>query len=343
MIRFETIEFLYLLLLIPAFFAAYVLIDSSRKRKLARFGSKELIEKLTASVSMKQRWIKRCFTQAALFFLIVAMANPQIGTKREEIKREGIDLLVALDVSYSMMAEDIAPNRLSKAKYEIRQLLTRLSGDRVGLIPFAGVAFTHCPLTLDYGTVNLFLDMIDEYTIPEQGTSVGSAIRTAMNSFPTKERKYKVLIIITDGEDHESDIADVAQEAKEHGIIIYTIGVGSLEGVPIPVFDANGNRRGFKKDRGGNIVTTKLDAETLREIAASTGGKFFHVTPDNPELDAIINEIATMEKKELGSKQYTSFEDRFQIFLCMAIFLLFIEFFISERAKASGEWRGRFN
>jgi Ca-activated chloride channel family protein len=343
MIRFETIEFLYLLGLIPLFLVIYILMDANRKRKLARFGSNELVAKLTASVSMKQRWIKRGLTQLALFFLIIAMSNPQIGNKLEEIKREGIDLLIALDVSYSMMAEDIAPNRLSKAKYEIRQLISRLSGDRVGLIPFAGIAFTYCPLTLDYSTATLFLDMIDENTIPEQGTSVGSAIRTAMNSFPTKERKYKVLILITDGEDHESDIEDVAKEAKEQGIIIYTIGIGSLEGVPIPVYNQNGVRTGFKKDRNGSIVTTKLDATSLKTVASVTGGKFFHVTPNNPELDAIINEIATMEKRELGSKQYTSFEDRFQLFLLFAVILLFIEFFISERASTDSLWKGRFN
>ncbi|MCB0278772.1 MAG: VWA domain-containing protein [Calditrichaeota bacterium] len=343
MLRFETIEDLYFLALIPLFIILFIWFDRRREKKLLKLGSKNLIEKLTQSVSLKQRWIKRSFILSAFFFIIIAMANPQIGTKLEEVKREGIDILVALDVSYSMMAEDIAPNRLMKSKFEIREFIDRLQGDRIGIIPFAGIAFTQCPLTLDYSTAKLFLDLIDEYTIPEPGTSVGSAIRTAINSFPSKERKYKVLIVITDGEDHESDIIDVSKEARDNGIVIYTIGVGSLEGVPIPIYDENGNRQGFRKDRSNNIVTTKLDAETLRQIASTTGGRFYHVTPESPELDEITTEIASMEKKELGSKEYTSFEDRFQIFLFVAIILLFIEFFISERAKESTVWKGRFN
>lgn len=342
MLRFETINYLYLLMSIPVFIGLYIVFDKVKQKKLARFGNAEIIAKLTQNVSQKQVWVKRSLTLVALFFLYVAMANPQLGTKMEEIKREGIDVLVALDVSNSMLAEDIAPNRLQKAKYEIREFIKKLQGDRVGLIPFAGTAFTQCPLTLDYATANLFLDLVDQYTIPQQGTSVGSAIRSAIDSFPTKERKYKALVLITDGEDHESDILEVSKEAKENGIVIYTIGIGSLEGVPIPHYDDNGNKRGFKKDRAGNIVTTKLDVETLQEIASVTGGKFFHVSPDRGELDVIFSEISQMEKKELGSKEYTSYEDRFQIFLLIAVLLLFIEFFTDERRKLSSVWKGRF-
>ena len=343
MFRFETIEYLYLIGLIPVLIGLYTVFDANRKKKLSKLGNAEIIEKLTRNVSLKQRWIKRVFTLVALMFLFFAMSNPQIGTKMEEIKREGIDVLIALDVSNSMLAEDIAPNRMAKAKYEIREFIKRLQGDRVGLIPFAGTAFTQCPLTLDYSTANMFLDIIDQYTIPEQGTSIGSAIRSAIDSFPSKERKYKALVIITDGEDHESDILDVSKQAKEHGIVIYTIGIGSLEGVPIPHYTDSGTKNGFKKDRAGNVVTTKLDVKTLQEIARDTGGKFFHVSPDQGELDVIFNEISQMEKKELGSKEYTSYEDRFQIFLLIAILFLFIEFFTDERKKLLSEWKGRFN
>jgi Ca-activated chloride channel family protein len=260
----------------------------------------------------------------------------------EEVKREGVDILIALDVSKSMLAEDIAPNRLAKAKYEIREFISKLKGDRVGIIPFAGIAYTHCPLTLDYGAALLFLDFVNEKTIPYQGTSISSAIETAIHSFPEKNKKYKVLLIITDGEDHEEEVEALAQKAKEEGIVIYTIGIGSLEGVPIPDYNANGERIAYKKDQNGDIILTKLNAEILKDIAEANNGRFFHVTPQNPELDMIHQEISQMEKQEYGEKQFTSFEDRYQYILILAIILIFIDFMISERAKASTEWKGRF-
>ena len=343
MFRFENIDFLYLIFTIPVFIVLYILFDKIREKKLNQFGNPELMALLTSTSVLKQRWIRRIFFLVGLIFTFIALAKPQMGTKLEEIKKQGIDVLVALDVSNSMLAEDIAPNRLMKAKFEIREFLSKLKGDRVGLIPFAGVAFIQCPLTLDYETAKMFLDIIDQYTIADQGTDIGSAITTAINSFPEKERKYKVLVLITDGEDHETDIDEIVSLAKQEGIVIYTIGIGSLSGVPIPDYDRNGNKRGFKKDFGGNIVTTKLDDETLKEIALATGGKFVHVTPDNPELDEITDEIALMEKKELGTKQYTAFDDQYQWFLIMALLLFVIELLIPERFKVKKEWKGRFN
>ena len=343
MLRFEHIELLYLLFLIPINILLYHYFDKMKREKLLKLGNKDIIEKLTKTISKKRRWQKRFLQQFAVIFLIFALANPQIGTKMEEVKREGLDILIALDVSYSMMAEDIAPNRLQKAKFEIREFIDRLKGDRIGIIPFAGIAFTQCPLTLDYGAAKMFLEYIDEYTIPEQGTNVGAAIETALSSFPTKERKYKVLVLITDGEDHESDINSIAKKAKEEGVRIYTVGIGSLKGVPIPVYDRNGNQRGFKKDLDGNIVTTKLDAETLKDIARTTSGKFYHVTPANSELDEITDEISTMESKELGSKEYSSYEDRFQYLLIFSILIMFIEILIPEREKLDQQWKGRFS
>lgn len=342
MFRFESPDLLFALIAIPILLFAFFASDRLRKQRLLSFGTEELVKKLTGGVSIGRRWTKRTLILTAVLLLVIAWANPQIGTKLEEIKREGIDVLVAIDVSYSMMAEDIAPNRLKKAKFEVQQLINRLEGDRVGLIPFAGVAFTQCPLTLDYTTAIRFLDLINEYTIPQQGTSLSAAIETAVRSFPTKDRKYKVLIVITDGEDHEAEVEAAARLAKEKGVVIYTIGIGSTQGVPIPVYNRYGNRIGFKKDRSGNIVTTRLNAETLKQVASISGGKFFHVTPDNPELDAIINEIATMEKKELGAKQFTTFEDRFQIFLIVAVLLFIIEFLLPERVRVAQEWKGRF-
>ena len=343
MFRFENIDYLYLIFLIPVFILIYVIFDKVRERKLNVFGNPELMAMLTSASVIKQRWMRRIVFLVGIIFMFIALAKPQMGTKLEEIKKQGIDVMIALDVSNSMLAEDIAPNRLQKAKFEVREFVSKLKGDRVGIIPFAGTAFVQCPLTLDYETAKMFLDIIDQYTIRNQGTDIGSAIKTAINAFPEKERKYKVLVLITDGEDHETDLNDVISAAKQDGIVIYTIGIGSLNGVPIPEFDRNGNRRGFKKDFAGNIVTTRLDDATLKEIALATGGKFVHVTPDNPELDEITDEIALMEKKELGSKQYTAFDEQYQWFLAIALILFILELMIPERYKVKKEWKGRFN
>jgi Ca-activated chloride channel family protein len=343
MLRFENVDALYLLFFLPLLVLLFVLFDKQRAKKLKKIGNEEIIQKLTVGLSLSKRWKKRVYELSALAFLIIALANPQIGAKMEEVKREGIDILVALDVSKSMLAEDIAPNRLKKAKHEIREFIDGLRGDRIGLIPFAGTAFTQCPLTLDYSTAEMFLDLMDIYTIPRPGTSIGSAIESAINSFPEKDRKYKVLVLITDGEDHESDIEQISAEAKEHGIVIYTIGIGALEGAPIPEFDKFGNKIGFKKDYDGNIVTTKLDVETLRKISSKTGGKFFHVSPEQSELDVIFSEISRMEKKELGSKEFTTFDDQFQWFLGIALLFLILNFFTDERELKKKTWQGRFN
>jgi Ca-activated chloride channel family protein len=259
------------------------------------------------------------------------VADPQIGTKLEEVKREGIDIFMALDVSKSMLAEDIAPNRFEKARHEISNFVDRMRGDRVGLIVFSGLAFVQCPLTLDYSASKLFLEDIYIGIVPQPGTAISEAIKTAQRSFVTKELKHKVLIIITDGEDHEEDPVEVAKEAAKEGIIIYTVGIGSPQGAPIPEYDRLGNRIGYKKDRSGQIITTRLDIPTLEKIAFETDGKFYISTTGETELDKIYDDIAAMEKKELSSREFTQFEDRFQIFLAIVLVLLVTETLLSER------------
>jgi Ca-activated chloride channel family protein len=247
------------------------------------------------------------------------------------VKRSGVDIFVALDVSKSMLAEDVAPNRLEKAKHEISTFIDRLEGDRIGLICFAGIAFVQCPLTLDYSAAKLFVSDIDINIIPQPGTSIGRAINTAKQSFVTKELKHKVLILITDGEDHESDPVEVAKEAAKEGVIIYTIGIGSPQGAPIPEYDGYGNRTGYKKDRDGNVITSKLDILTLEKLAFETGGKYYISSTGESELDKIYEDIASMEEKELSSKQFTQFEDRFQIFLLFTLILLIMETLLGEK------------
>lgn len=330
--RIAQINFIYvLLILLPLLSLFYWFVFRMKRKAKERFGNLALIERLSLSFSpKKQRW-KMFLIFSGTFFLLFSLARPQLGTKLSLMKREGVDIVIAMDVSLSMTAEDIKPNRLEKAKQEVNGLISRLQGDRVGLVAFAGVAFVQCPLTLDYSAAKMFLDIIDVNLIPQPGTAIGDAIRTSIKAFNQKERKYKVLILLTDGEDHDSDPLGAAEQASKEGIIIYTIGVGSVQGEPIPLRDNRGQVAGFKKDPEGSVVVSRLDEVTLQKIALTTGGKYYHATSGEMELDKIYDEVSKMEKKELEGKLMTQYEDRYQYFLFLAVLFLVIEFFLSDR------------
>ena len=342
MFRFGYSHFLYLLFLVPIFIAFYVYAFKQKKKALAAFGNLELVEKLTMTVSRKKQVWKAILILIAVSFLVLSFSRPQLGTRLKTVKREGQDVIIALDVSKSMLAEDIKPNRLAKAKHEVASLIDRLEGDRVGLVAFAGKAFTQCPLTLDYSAAKMFLDAMSPDIIPVPGTAIGEAITKATAAFVEKERKHKVLILITDGEGHEGKPLEIAKEASKEGIVIYTVGIGSVQGVPIPEFDTRGNRLGFKKDRQGQVVMTKLDELTLEKIALETGGKYYRASPGEAELGQIYDDISSMEKKALASKEFAQFEDRFQALVAIALFCLILEFLLTERRKLKKVWRGRF-
>lgn len=339
MLRFGNPYLLHLLWLLPILILFYVYAFKIKRRALSRFGNPELLKKLTRNTSRKRQITKIGLILLALCFIILALSRPQIGTKVETVKREGIDILVAIDVSNSMLARDIQPSRLEKAKHEVESLINRLKGDRIGLVAFAGVPFVQCPLTLDYGAANIFLDIMEPDLIPTPGTAIGSAIQKGIETFDQKERKHKVMILITDGEDHKGDALEMAKQAEKEGIKIYCVGIGSPKGEPIPASEGNS---GFKKDRQGQVVISKLDEMTLEKIALQTGGKYFRATGGESELDRIYDDISKMEKKELGSLKYSQFEDRFQYLVIIALILLSIEFGLPERVRVKREWRGRF-
>jgi Ca-activated chloride channel family protein len=265
-----------------------------------------------------------------LTFLIIACANPQLGTRLEEVKREGVDIIIALDVSNSMKAEDIRPNRLERSKQAISRLIDKLQNDRIGMIVFAGKAYVQLPITTDYAAAKLFLSTIEPDLVPTQGTCIGCAIDLAEESFVGNENKHKALVIITDGENHEEDAVESAKKANEKGIIIHTIGMGSIDGAPIPLY-SNGRQIDFQKDNNGSTVITKLESLTLQQIAAEGKGVFVRATNSDDGLSTILGQINKMEKKSFGTKQFTGFEDRFQYFLAAGLFLLLLEFSISER------------
>jgi Ca-activated chloride channel family protein len=339
MIRFAHFEYLYLLALIPVFVVLYIVVARARKNALRRFGNLDILTKLSEAASRPKRLAKFLVFQLAYVFVVVGLANPQIGTRLQEVKQEGVDIFIALDVSLSMRAEDIKPSRLEKAKFEIRNLIDRLAGDRIGMIVFAGEAYTQFPLTTDYNGAKLFLDVVDVDAVPVPGTSIGTAIQRSLESFDFDEPTTKVLIIITDGENTEGDAFAAAEEASKKGILIYTIGMGSPSGTPIPIY-SSGRQTDFKRDRNGSIVMTKLDEVSLEKISAVGNGAYYRGTNNQDELNEIYKAINALQKREFGTKQFTDFEPRFQFFIAAGILLLVLELLISEKKIV---WLAKWN
>jgi Ca-activated chloride channel family protein len=331
MIRFAHPEWLYLLLGIPlcALFLWWV----RRRRRAASlsFIAAELVHQIAyAHSSLKTGW-KHSLWLAALALGIIALSGPQVGTRLEEVKREGIDIFIGLDVSVSMMCEDIRPNRLESAKHEILRFINGLKGDRVGLVAFAGSAVIHCPLTTDYGAAKLLVNVMSPDLLPEPGTALADAIDSARRSLKREETKSKVLILVTDGEDHEEKSVEAAADAAKEGIRIYCIGLGTRQGAPIPLYNSSGVKIGHKKDKSGEVVLTRLNEVLLQRVAEAGGGQYLRGTQGAGELETIWSDIASMEKRELKTKKFAAFEDRFQYLLMPAFLLLVLEFFISER------------
>ena len=257
--------------------------------------------------------------------------------------REGIDILILLDTSISMDATDVKPSRMEKAKYELGRLINSLNGDRVGLIAFAGSAHLHCPLTEDYSALRLFLNMIDTDLIYNKGTDLAEAIELAIKNIKDDESKFKVLLLVSDGEDHQGIAIDFARKAKESGVIIHTLGVGTLGGAPIPILDDLGNRIDFKKNNKGQVVTSTLNELVLREISDITNGLYIRMENEANAISPILDKIKDMEKKEIKSHVFSQYEDRYQIFLLIGLLFFILEFFISTRSKKEIIWQGRFS
>ena len=258
----------------------------------------------------------------------------------EEVKREGVDLMIAIDLSNSMLAEDLQPNRLMRAKQSISKLIDRLDGDRIGLIVFAGDAYVQLPITTDYSAAKLFLSTINTSIVPTQGTAIGKAIELSIKSFDLENDQNKAIIVITDGENHEDDAIEKAKEAQELGIFVHTIGMGSTEGGPIPIKNRYGSITSYQKDRDGNTIITNLNEGMLKQIAQSGGGSYIRANSTQSGLNALFKEINKMEKKEIGAKVFTDYKDRFQWFIGLAIILLIMETLMKGRKN---KWSSKIN
>ena len=331
-VQFGAPDNLWLLLVLPA--AAVLLTIGWRMRKRARMNwAGQLFARLAPGYDPQREWVKIALVLAAWALVALALARPQWGGEMVMMKRRGIDLMIAVDVSASMLAEDLRPNRLEHAKREIADLVNRMQGDRIGLIAFAGEAYTVCPLTLDHGTVLLLVETLNITSVSTPGTNIASAIARARSAFAAGQERHKALVLVTDGESHEGQVMAEAKEAEKEGLVIYTIGIGSVEGEPIPERDEGGGVGGYRKDKSGHVVNTRLDETTLAEVASTTRGKYFRGTPQGLELSAVTEELQHMEKKELEGRVGTSYEERFQWPLGLAILLLAIEFVLPARRR----------
>lgn len=327
--RFANPDFLYLLLLLPVLILLYIINEIRKKKALQRLGEFNLVGSLVPEMSTIRSLIKFILQLAAFTAAIIMLARPQFGSKLEDVKKHGVEVIIALDVSNSMLAEDIQPDRLTRAKQAISRLVDNLDNDKIGLIVFAGDAYTQIPVTTDYVSAKMFLSTIRPDMVPKQGTAIGAAINLGIRSFSPGEGKSKAMIIITDGENHEDNPVSRAEEAAKAGIIIHTIGIGSTDGVPIPL-TLNG-RKEYLKDVDGNTVISKLDEDILKKIALSTNGNYVRASNSNIGLDEIFSEIRNMKKQELESTMYTEYNDQFGIFAVISLCLLLADFIIMER------------
>jgi len=329
MFRIANPEYLYALLVIPALFALFFYSRIKRKKALALFGQKDILSLLMPNVSRSRPVLKFIVLMVAMASLIIGIARPQFGSKLKTEKRKGIELIIALDVSNSMMAEDIQPNRLERAKRAISQLVDKLSDDKIGLIVFAGDAYTQLPITADYVSAKLFLNSISPQMVPTQGTAIGSAIELGIKSFNPQFAGSKAMIIITDGENHEDDAVGAATEAAKQGITIYTLGMGLPQGGPIP--DNSNGQKGYRKDKQGNIIVTKLDEQMLQKIAEAGKGAYIRANNAQIGLNNLFGEVNKMEKTELETQIYADYDDKFQYFIGFGIFMILLDFMILER------------
>jgi Ca-activated chloride channel family protein len=328
MFRFANIEMLWWLIAIPVFVIAYIVMTKRKERQLKAFGDPELMAQLMPDASKSRPIWKFSLLLIALVLLIVAAARPQFGQKEKTVKRQGIEVMVALDISNSMLAEDVAPNRLDRAKQMLSKMIDNMVDDKVGLVVFAGEAFTQLPITCDYVSAKMFLNTITPNLIQTQGTAIGTALQTAITSFgSTDSEAGRAIILITDGENHEDDAIAAAKKAHELGIKVFVIGIGKPEGAPIPKPGTND----YFKDRQGHVVVSKLNEEMCQQVAQAGSGVYVRCDNTNTAMRALQQELDHIATSELESTVYADYNEQYQSFALIALFLLIIEFFIMSR------------
>ena len=325
MIHFAQAQYLLLLFLIPFFFVIYAMVMKMRMRRIRKFGDEALVARLMPSYAKAKGWLGLTFFAIGFFFFAIGLSRPQIGAKLKEHETKGAEIMIVLDVSNSMLAEDYSPNRLERAKLAISRLVDKLRDDRIGLIVFAGNSFVQLPITTDYVSAKMFLNSISTGSVPVQGTAIGDAINTAMRSFSVQSEKSRAIIVITDGENHEDDPVAAAQQAAELGVRVYTIGVGSPEGKPIPM---DGE---LLKDKDGEIVVTRLDEKVLQDVAMAGNGVYVRAGNTEFGLNPIIDNIRKLEDEKYSSIVFEEYDERFMYYFGIALFFFVLEMLIGYR------------
>jgi len=327
MFRFEHPNYLYLLFLLPALLALFLYAVYIKKRNLKRFGDRKVTRILMPDASLKKQYVKFGLLFAALALFILVVAGPQFGSKVETVKKQGIEVIICLDVSNSMLSTDVSPNRLDKSKQILSRLIDNLNNDKIGLIVFAGEAYVQLPITADYVSAKMFLRSINPAMVPVQGTAIGAAINLATRSFTPNESTEKTIILITDGENHEDDAIGAAKAAVEKGITVNVLGVGSAQGGPIPIPGTNG----YQRDKEGNMVITRLNEQMGQDIAIAGNGMYARTDNTNNALRALQKELDKMGKSEVESRVYTSYNEKYYIPAWILLFILILEFFVLDR------------
>ncbi|MBO9152730.1 VWA domain-containing protein [Chitinophaga sp. GCM10012297] len=338
MLRFQHTEYLWAFVLLIILALAFAWVTWWKRRSIRRMGDPAMVEKLFSGYSRRLFTLKFLLLFIAFFFGVIGLANLQKGSRVDKITRKGVDVIIALDVSKSMLATDTKPDRLTRAKQLVTKLMEKLDNDRVGLVVFAGNAYLQMPLTIDYSAARMYLGSITPDLIPRQGTEINEAIRVSDEAFNKKERKHKALVIISDGEDHNEGAINAAKKALENGVVINTVGIGSPTGSPLPDPETGG----LKKDNEGNTVVSKLNEDALKSLASTGKGMYLHLMNNTDEVvDALADKIDKMEQKEFGENVFTDYNSYFQYFLGICLILVLLEFFVPEgRRKKADELPG---
>ena len=340
MIQFDEKMYFSLLAIIPVMAVAFFFLQIWKRRTQKQFADPRLLRKLAPDKAQCKSTLKLLFLLTGLGFLILGLVNPKIGTKLETVKREGVDIVFAIDVSKSMLAEDIAPNRLEKAKRLVSEIINQLASDRIGIIAYAGQAYPQLPITTDYGAAKMFLQAMNTNMLSSQGTAINAAIDLASTYYDDDEQTNRVLFIVSDGEDHsEKSTIQAVENATQNGIRIFTLGVGKSKGVPIPL-KRNGVVESLKKDNQGEVVITRLNETVLSKIADEGNGIFIDGSKTDKAVEAIKEQLDQMDKKEFEAKQFAEYKDQFQWFLAIGLFFLFLDIFLLDRKT---KWLKKLN
>ncbi len=341
MFKFEYIEHLYAFAIIPVLVMAFLWMWMMRKRAMAKMGDQPLLAQLMPKFSKYKHIVKFVLLSLAMCALVIAWANPQWGTKKEKVSRKSADIFIALDISTSMLAQDIRPNRLERAKQFGMKLINAMKGERIGVIIFAGNAYLQMPLTTDYAAAILFMKSANTQMAPTQGTAITDAIDLAERSFQQDNKHHKALVIITDGENHDQEAIERMQKANSDGLLAFTVGVGTAEGAQIPI-DLGGGRRDWKRDETGNPVNTKINENMLRQLASAGDGSYFNLAQGDEVLADLRTKLEKVEKRELEQRSFSEFESYFAYFIALGLLLIIAEFLLSYRKSRLLEGREFF-